>query len=222
MGYPPKEGMVEAQFLPLCKNECESVDHLFIYCAFSKQVWEKIVLILNLQTSWDGNSLPNCFDNWVQKEHNHLQLPSSLPNCFDNWVQKEHNHLQLPSLICWTTCLERNKGIFENRTPSVSAAAYKAIGIFNTWNVAHAHKPTLQHSPKEPVLYDTHIRWFEGAVLSDGSQIGVGGLINSFKTLFTNGHSTALARAPIPGLSFWVFEPHYFWPPDSILMSFRC
>jgi ribonuclease HI len=115
-------------------------------------------LILNIQTTWNGNSLPNCLDTWAQKEH-------------------KHSHL--PSLICWTTWLERNKSIFENGTPSISVAAYKALGIYNTWNATLAHKPSLQHTLKDPVLDYTNIGWFDGATLSDGTQSGVGGLIKT-------------------------------------------
>jgi hypothetical protein len=158
-----KKGWVGPNFCHICKTDSESPNHLFINCAFSRQVWKKIVLILKLQTIWDG---------------------TSLPNCFDRWAQKEHKHMHLPSLICWAIWLERNKMIFECGTPSVSVAAYKALGIFNTWNVALANKPTPQHTLKVHVLEDTYIGWFDGATLSDGSQSGVGGVIKTTQNTY--------------------------------------
>jgi len=143
-----KKGWSGPKICHLCKSESESINHLFINCTFSRQVWEKIVLNLKLQTIWDGNSLPNFFDRWVQKEKKLMHLPS---------------------LICWAPWLERNTTIFENWTPSISATTYKALGIFNTWNVVLANKPIHQHTLKVPILEDTHIGWFDGEAVSDGT-----------------------------------------------------
>jgi ribonuclease HI len=120
---------------------------------------------------------------------------TELQDCFDSWAHKEHKLIHLPSLICWTIWLERNKTIFENGSPSTSVAAYKALGIFNSWKEAHTKKIRIPHIKKGPDLDDTPTGWFDGATLSNGSQSGAGGLIkilpNSFyKWTFNCGPGT--------------------------------
>jgi ribonuclease HI len=112
--------------------------------------------------------------------------------------------MHLPSLVCWSIWLDRNKTIFENGTPSTSTAAYKALGIFKTWNDFHSSKPRLQHTKKVPDIEDIPTGWFDGATHSNGSQSGAGGLIrisqNSFyKWTFNCGPGTN-TRAELLGV----------------------
>jgi hypothetical protein len=174
VGYPKKKGRFGPNFFHLCLSDSKTTDHIFIKCIFTRQVWEKITLALNLQSIWDGNELLDCFDSWAQREHKLLHLPS---------------------LICWTIWLERNKTIFENGTPSIIAVAYKALRIYKSWKEAHIKKPRLQYIKKGPDFDDTPIGWFYEATLSNGSQSGDGGLIKTtqntyYKWNFNCGPST--------------------------------
>jgi hypothetical protein len=85
-----------------------------------------------------------------------------------SWAQTEHKFMHLPSIICWVIWLERNNAIFYNGTPSTSATAYKALGIFNSWNDSHASKASPHRTLKIPELDDITMPWFDGAVLSNG------------------------------------------------------
>jgi hypothetical protein len=160
-----KKGWLGPNFCHLWKSDSKSTNHLFINFPFTRQVWGKIILILKFQTIWDG---------------------ISLPICFERWAQKEKKLMHLPSLICWATWLERNNTIFENGIPSVSAIAYRALGIYNAWNVAHANKTLKHHSLKVPTLEGTHFGWFDGAAHTDGTQRGVVGVIKTTQNTFYN------------------------------------
>jgi ribonuclease HI len=106
------------------------------------------------------------------------------PDCFKTWAQKEHKHMHLPSIICWMIWLERNNTIFENGTPSSTAAAYKALGIYNSWNDSLAKKTRLQRILKAPKLDDVPTAWFDGAARTNGSLSGAGGLIKTTHNTF--------------------------------------
>jgi hypothetical protein len=49
----------------LCKNDCESVDHLFVYCQFTKVVWMEISNSFKLQIHWDKLNLLECMEFWM-------------------------------------------------------------------------------------------------------------------------------------------------------------
>jgi ribonuclease HI len=155
-----RKGWVGPNIFQLCYNDAESVDHLFIKCPFSRQVWDRITLELNLKTNWDG---------------------STLTTCFDYWSHREHKLMHLPSLVCWSIWLVRNKKIFENGTPSTSSATYKTLGLYKNWNDIHTSKPRMQNTKQTPDLEDIPTGWFDGATQSNGTQSGAGGLIRITK-----------------------------------------
>jgi hypothetical protein len=78
-------------------------------------------------------------------------------------------------LVCWFVWLERNKKVFENGNPSVSAVVYKTLGI-----VANSTTPTkvaIQKKVKIHLQGGTPAGWFDGATQSNGLQSGAGGLL---------------------------------------------
>ena len=111
--------------------------------------------------------------------------------------------MHLPAIICWMIRLQRNNTIFNNGTPSTSVAAYKALGIFNSWNDSHASKLRPQLTLKIPEFDDIITTWFDGETLSNGSQSGAGGLIkithNTFYKWTFNCGSGTNTRAKILG-----------------------
>jgi hypothetical protein len=86
-----KKGGLGPSFCHLCRCYSESTDHLFINFLFTRQVLHKTTMTLNLTSTWDG---------------------FTLPDCFKTWAQKEHKHMHLSSIICWMIWLERNNTIF--------------------------------------------------------------------------------------------------------------
>jgi hypothetical protein len=92
----------------LCLQEVESTNHLFIHCAFSKTVWERLATILKYKNCWKGNNLNECLNCWVDDK--------SIPTL-------------VAAHICWFIWLERNATIFEEKKPSIHAMISKTLGF---------------------------------------------------------------------------------------------
>jgi len=75
----------------LCQKDLETVNHLFINCTFTKQVWFRIRSGLNILKDWEGNTITGCYAKWLK------EYP---------------DHTTFPALISWNVWLERNKVIF--------------------------------------------------------------------------------------------------------------
>jgi hypothetical protein len=45
----------------MCKNNHESVDHLFVNCPFTREVWKEILHITSGKKKWEKRSLIDCF-----------------------------------------------------------------------------------------------------------------------------------------------------------------
>jgi hypothetical protein len=43
----------------LCKNDSESMDHLFVHCSFTKVVWKEMFQHFNIHNHWDKLTLLN-------------------------------------------------------------------------------------------------------------------------------------------------------------------
>jgi hypothetical protein len=85
--------------MPFMQKASEENEHLFIHCAFTKRVWQKIITSKHYNQTWEGTDLDNCLTNWTKNK----TIPSSLA-----------------ALTCWFIWLERNASIFEGKLPSVS------------------------------------------------------------------------------------------------------
>jgi hypothetical protein len=189
-----RKGWSSPNICCLCHLDSESVDHLFIKCQFTKQVWQKIALVLKLHTTWEG---------------------TKIEDCLISWTQKESIHIHLPPLICWIVWLVRNSSIFENTTPSTIAATSKAIGHYYVWLDTHDNKTTQHRSKKIPELEDTITGWFDGTSSTNGFQSGAGGQIKISQSTYYK-WTFNCGPAPTPGHNFWVPGPHYFWPLNFI------
>jgi hypothetical protein len=56
------KGWEGPSFCILCARGPETVNHLFIHCLFTRQVWLLISGVLKLFLFWDGLSVEGCFD----------------------------------------------------------------------------------------------------------------------------------------------------------------
>jgi hypothetical protein len=103
-----KRGWTGLGHCSLCKSDCESVSHLFIYCPFAISVWNLVYMELKLNRSWTGNTLSDCFQSWY--------MDKSVPT-----------HIAAYSI--WYIWQERNKALFEDTSPSVQAVIYKILAL---------------------------------------------------------------------------------------------
>jgi hypothetical protein len=100
---------------------------------------------------------------------------------FSTWSKDKSAPIGLAALTCWHIWIERNKTIFEERSPSHLAVVHRISGSFS-WR-----PPSLKSVPNR-VCTITHkdgfsIASFDGAALSNGKCCGAGGII---KTLESN------------------------------------
>jgi ribonuclease HI len=137
--------------------EAESTQHIFIHCAFTRMVWSIITSALNLNFTWDGATLADCFENW-----------SKLAN----------HSINLPPMVCWFIWIDRNTCIFENKSPSATTVAYKSLGLHHTWTTIHPRAMAIATMHKTPTPEKSHTGWFDGASQSNGTQSGTGGVLH--------------------------------------------
>jgi hypothetical protein len=155
------KGWIGPNICHLCLKERETVIHLFIDCAFTKKVWERGKRELSFTSIWEGSTLVDCYDSW------HLQ----------NTI-----YTTLPSIISWYVWLERNKVIFENRSPTVHIVIIRVLGGVGS----HKKKHFLKVDKPIKEVEKDHLTkgWFDGAALTNGGLSGIGGV------LWLNEHST--------------------------------
>jgi hypothetical protein len=71
-----RKGWVGPNICHLCNREEESMQHIFINCAFTRLVWDNIFADLNLNTTWDGHSLADCYEIWSKNRPPLTKPPS--------------------------------------------------------------------------------------------------------------------------------------------------
>jgi ribonuclease HI len=81
----------------------------------------------------------------------------------------------LAALTCWYIWLERNKAIFEERSPSVSAVVYKILGS-HTW-LLQSLKPTPIRVCTITYQEGYSITCFDGVAILGGKHFGAGDII---------------------------------------------
>lgn len=158
-----RKGWEGPSICQLCTSEAKTVLHLFVKCPFTRQVWDRIKIEQKINSVWEGNSLATCYEYWAKTERNFLTLSS---------------------LVCWFVSRERNKSVFENGNPSVSAVVYKTLVLVATSTIAL--KVAIPKKVKIHLRGGTLAGWFDGAAQSNGLQIVAGGILriteNSYYT----------------------------------------
>jgi hypothetical protein len=109
---------------------------------------------LNLTYGWNGNSVNDCFQNWASQNFN-LQA--------------------LPAYICWNIWLDRNKSIFEDRTPSLQRIVYLVLGVVG--KMGKKQKVSIPRLTSTFLPVDKAHAWFDGAAQQNGNLCGVGGVL---------------------------------------------
>jgi hypothetical protein len=94
----------------LCKNNEETILHLFLTCSFIKEVWRYFSRFLGLQCTWNEISLERAWKTWLN--------------------QRDYKDVKyLPLLIIWGVWLARNSLIFQEKptVPEVTTTQSLAI-----------------------------------------------------------------------------------------------
>jgi hypothetical protein len=138
----------------LCKSDLESIDHIFIHCAFTKAVWEKIITRGGYKHTWSGRSLEICIQEWFENK--------SVPTV-------------LAAHLCWNIWLERNLAIFEGSMPKIQKVYYKTL-IQASVNEG-VKRDKLPKSLLFHLQDNTTIAYFDGAAHQSGAYCGAGGVL---------------------------------------------
>jgi len=112
--------------------------------------------LLNLKRIWSREDIVVVYYQWI----------------FDKSVIPK-----IAALTCWRLWIERNKCIFENKSPSIHSVLHKIIELFRSKN-NHVSK----YATKECFIQceeGSAIAFFDGAGRSDRSSCGVGGVIKT-------------------------------------------
>jgi hypothetical protein len=107
-----KKGWSSPNIFQLCFRGKETVYHIFAHCQFTRLVWDKVTRDNKLKMDWIGNSTSDCLDHSITSEKFYKILPP---------------------LVNWFIWLSRNCKFFENKIPSTSVVAFKALGLFQIW-----------------------------------------------------------------------------------------
>ncbi|CAL1413645.1 unnamed protein product [Linum trigynum] len=104
----------------LCRREEESVNHLFVDCDFTKEVWSGI----------------NSFSRGIQAPVNGIvsairSWPTEVSDCIEGWISYCSLHV-----VCWTVWRERNNRIFNQSQTTRGALSKKIIRSIVEWVIA--------------------------------------------------------------------------------------
>lgn len=103
-------------FYPLCSCEDESVHHLFFACPFSKEVFQRSPLTIDIP---DNTTPMEVIQYCLEKEDQGITL-------------------NLAACILWNIWNMRNDKIFRNTQPSISQCIEKALQDFKLFDLHHA------------------------------------------------------------------------------------
>lgn len=85
-----RRGWIGLGICPLCFQEGESIEHLFIHCAFCRDLWNIIYSELNIHCEWKFENLERNFYNWYVSAHNFKLLP-----VFTCWIGRLEMNIYL-------------------------------------------------------------------------------------------------------------------------------
>lgn len=136
----------------------ETVDHLFVSCPFSREVWNEVLSISSGRNKWEQESLMECLKIWMMDK-------------------SEKNHKALPCSIIWGIWLSRNSMIFQGQELVPAQVALKIrICYGGSWKPLKAKGRRI---PKEPVIV-LAIAWgfFDGAHQGTSGMWGAGAIFS--------------------------------------------
>jgi hypothetical protein len=183
-------------FCSLCRQAPEDIHHLLIHCKFTKEVWSRLLTQFNLPFSWSGDTITDCFNSWL--------LNKSSPTC-------------LAAHISWHLWIERNRALFENRSPSTLAVFYRVLATFS-WQPSTL-KPFIYKEIDLRLPVGFTLACFDGAAQANGSCCGAGGFFRAHPERITkwslncgpgNKHQSGAHGALGFTLSGFLLEHHSF------------
>jgi len=118
----------------MCRNAGETISHLFIDCDFAKEIWNLILLRLQVHPP-QHSSVANLYSSWFQSYAHNIPINSL-------WY---HIWLSIPKFVCWEIWLAGNDLTFNNSpcNPTKSAAKAKALLLESVLPQSHKSDSSL-------------------------------------------------------------------------------
>lgn len=129
-----KRGLLAHTLCSRC-GEVESIDHIFLHCSFTAEVWS--------------------FSPWT------TQVQIDAHTTFHTLLQSSQTWKNLPPFgcrgnllpwICWNLWIARNKLLFENRLSTTTEVFHLSIRALKEWEQAQIANPTLSGPRLKPPL----------------------------------------------------------------------
>jgi hypothetical protein len=133
----------------------ETLNHLFVECNFTKDIWYSILKELKLNSFWEGGQIIECFQIWIRK--------------MDFWKE-------IPCYICWEIWKHKNLVIFEEHPPSLVRVCNKILQVLGE----NKNILSVQHDriARPPLLdWNLAVGFFDGASQCEGSKCGAGAVL---------------------------------------------
>lgn len=157
---------------PFCLQNIETSIHVLVSCDFAKAAWVKSDVGFFL-----GGS--TCFKEWL------LMIFKLVPRV--NWGKV--------AAIVWGVWQQRNKLVWENRSPNMHAAVHGSLAFLSSWVEANARNSLSQHVSSATVWSKPPTGWtkcnVDGAIFENSSAIGA---------VFRDDHGRTTSAFVRPGL----------------------
>jgi len=127
----------------LCAANDENIDHLFVFCRFTRDIWCRLGQIHEYAFDWK-------------------ELP--LEENFRIWALKHHRRIHLPILVSWTIWRARNSTIFEQTRHSIQTLMNWIFILYNNY-------PNKEiKNKRNPPSINTHERCDSNKGTFDGAE----------------------------------------------------
>jgi hypothetical protein len=158
-----KRGIIGPHRCSLCCNALETMDHLFVDCPFTQEVWNISLHGLNV-TAPTQITVVTLFSSWKARYPHAVQSKSIWNRIWQ----------AIPKFLCWKIWLARNDQIFNNSLHSPSMVAAKEKYLLLETMAHHSFKNENSLLPEEKKWLGTFILWdkkkslFAPSTLQDG------------------------------------------------------
>eukprot|EP00253_Pinus_taeda_P015318 PITA_15318 len=148
---------------PLCKENEETINHLFTSCTVSLKLWGEITDQLKLKVQWGTDPLEDAWRNWW---NNH----------------PDGNLRNLPPIFFWGIWLARNKSIFQDQGTPIPSIASNCVAIYSS--IPPPEPKSAQNRNSPPDIKDgSPWAFFDGASQDNKAGAGICIHINQEQSL---------------------------------------
>eukprot|EP00253_Pinus_taeda_P027771 PITA_27771 len=197
----PTWDILQARFMqgpsrcPLCKNDSETISHLFLNCPFTKKVWLEVQGLVRKHFRWEGASIMAAWELW--------------------WNQNLGGNLRnLPPIISWGVWIARNKSIFQESSLSAEFIAIQSSTIYLSIPESEESSKNSQNR-EEQIRPNIPWAYFDGASQNNSAGVGLVIHLNEAHSLSASvgigpGSNNFAELSALKLLLCWLIHRHIF------------